>query len=222
LCRSCRVEDIGRADRPELRMAIGSSQGSIACQALRLKSKVLTPALAPARARATALAPALSLAPTLALAPARAPALSLARALARALAPALAPAPTRATALAPAPSPARALAPARALKSTYGGVRGGVTRVWGGVARDNRHACNHRRLARAPRLGLPGLRPQAQPASYASRAVRHSPVSRRPAPRDALPRTQLLRHLSEADDATSKRVLEGGSPAKDRVGFVHP
>jgi len=52
--------------------------------------------------------------------------------------------------------------------------------IWGGVdvASDNPHDCNHRGLARAPRRGLPGPRPQAQPTRFASRAVRRSPVSR--------------------------------------------
>ncbi len=43
---------------------------------------------------------------------------------------------------------------------------------------DNRQDSNQPRLARAPRGGLRGLRPQAPPATFASRPVRRSPVSR--------------------------------------------
>ena len=50
---------------------------------------------------------------------------------------------------------------------------------------DNRQDSNHPRLARAPRGGLRGLRPQVPPATFASRPVRRTPASRSAAPRYA-------------------------------------
>ena len=52
--------------------------------------------------------------------------------------------------------------------------------IWGGVdvASDNLQDSSHRRLARAPRRGLRGQSPQVNPTTFASRAVRRSPVSR--------------------------------------------
>jgi len=66
---------------------------------------------------------------------------------------------------------------------TYGGVRGNAMRGCGDVASDNRQDSNQRRLARAPRRGLRGQSSQVHPTTIASRAVRHTPVSRCPVPR---------------------------------------
>ena len=48
---------------------------------------------------------------------------------------------------------------------------------------DNRQDSNYRRLARAPRGALRGLRPPVSPATFARRPVRRSPASRSPVPR---------------------------------------
>jgi hypothetical protein len=64
------------------------------------------------------------------------------------------------------------------IDSTYGGARRGAMGGGVDVASDNRHACNQLRLARAPRRGLRGLRPQVHLTTIASRAVRRSPASR--------------------------------------------
>ena len=62
--------------------------------------------------------------------------------------------------------------------SPYGGAR--QSAIWADRRRasDNRQDSNHRRLARAPRRGLRGHSPQVHPTTFASRAVRRSPVSR--------------------------------------------
>jgi hypothetical protein len=65
----------------------------------------------------------------------------------------------------------------------YGGAWANAMWGSGGVASDNRSGSNHLRLARAPRRGLRGPRPQVPPATIASRAVRRNPASRSPVPR---------------------------------------
>jgi len=66
--------------------------------------------------------------------------------------------------------------------------------MWGGVdaACANPQDSSHRGLAHATRLGLRGLRLQAPPATFASRAVRRSPASRL-FPRPGRPRARPSR-----------------------------
>ena len=74
-------------------------------------------------------------------------------------------------------------------RSTYAGAWRNAMRGWGDVASANRHGCNHLRLARAPRRGLLGPTSAVPPANYASRAVRHIPVSCSVKPRPCPPRS---------------------------------
>jgi len=83
-------------------------------------------------------------------------------------------------------------------------------------------------LARAPRGGLRGLRPQAPPATSASRPVRRSPVSRffpRPdglrTPIDANPKLALTRRHAGLALQVAVAVAVGPAVVAERVAAGH-
>ncbi len=80
---------------------------------------------------------------------------------------------------------------------------------------------NHHRLARAPRLGLPGPSPQVHPTRSASRAVRRSPMSRLCSePRIHPPPVVLVPLSREPAACLARHSLRSALPAPLAPGFA--